>query len=195
MSELTKPNATSEYEGYFLECEAFRLGAHAFVTLHRSSSDNSINGLRRRRRREQVIKKTRRAFCILGAAGLSLSNVQPSVTAQPFVGFDQLRVALVDIKSDNISKGTAPTYEMMINNCRSRLNGSIPAINDAVDNRQINRDFQHVVTDLFYLDDHRASAVTMFQVKGRDGHILVKEVRAILDLPSCTVSKISFGQE
>ena len=193
MREVTNSNAISDDEGYVCDCEAFGLGAHEFVALYRRSVDNSINGLRRRRRQEQVIRKARRAFCILGAAGLSLSNASPSVMAQPFAHSNELQFTLADIKSEIVSKDAAPTYEMMIRRCRSRIDGSIRAINDAIRVEKFEKEFQHVITDLFYLDDHHASAVTMFQVKDHDGFVVMNEVRANLALPSCTVSKISFG--
>lgn len=193
MSQVTNSSAASANESDVCDYEPFGLGVYESVALYRRSVDNSINALRRRRRLEQVIKKARRAFCILGAASLSLSNASPSVMAQPIAGSNALQFTLADIKSEIVSKDAAPTYEMMIRRCRSRIDGSIRAINDAIKIRQIDKEFQHVITDLFYLDDNQASAVTMFQVKNHDGFVVMNEVRANLALPSCTVSKISFG--
>lgn len=193
MSEVTNSNAMRENEDYVRDCEAFGLGAHEFIALYRRSVDNSINGLKRGRRREQVIRKARRAFCVFGAAGLSVSNALPSERAPPFAHSDEVQFTLADVKAETISKDDAPTYEMMIRRCRSGIDGSIHAINVAIKDREISKEFQHVVTDLFHIDDHHASAVTMFQIKDHDGRIVMNEVRAKLELPSCTVSKISFG--
>lgn len=195
MNEITSPNNTSDGKIYSCTREALTSGAHEFVTLYRRSLDYSISGSRRRRRREQVIKKARQAFFILGAVGLSLSNAPPGVMARQFAYSDELRFRVTDVKYEATLKENSPNYETMIRQCRSRIDGSIDTVTDKIRNQYLQIEFQHIATDLFYVDDHNVSSVTMFQTKDRHGLIVTNEVRANLALPSCAVSNISFGLE
>ncbi len=162
--------------------------------LLRRSAEQSINTALRGDREHRIRRKVIRASCLVGAAGLVLSNAAPGAIVEPGAAPIEVQLITADLRPGSAPSQSALSYEMMLRSCRSGIDGSFRGINDAIRQVKPYARSQHIVSNVFQVDSHLASVTTMFRVADARGLDVIKEVRAEVALPSCAVSKLSFAQ-
>lgn len=190
MGYLNHPTAASEGERHCDGDDPSLPAARKIYGVQRRSADKSINAARRQRRADQITGKVKRMLLSLSAASMSLSNATPGALTEPNLLTSEVRFAIEDIEIVTAEKAGASSSEMMLANCRSKLDGSIRGINDAAHKSGNGARAEHIVTEVFDIEEQRASAVSLFRVQDHRGFEVVKEIRAEVALPSCAISTL-----
>ena len=131
-----------------------------------------------------------RAACALCVAGLSLSNAPAERLGGSPPASDSLRIALADVRDISSSVPGSARFVNELTRCRSSLDGSFSELVDSTSVTFGAREFEHIVTDVIAGEGSSARVAMIFRTRGPKGLMVMREVRANIDLATCAASDI-----